>query len=260
MLKKDALLNFIERLNTYQIVLKQPFLTLYPDWFSEVFINLENEIHENMSFAQINKEDYLNYVKRRISEKIPFENNEETIEKWKETYNLEDLIFPYLDNQEIKIRIASSLDAEYLNQKEKQHCKEVQIDFYCHYAMIKKYEMIHFIDDLLKKDNNKTYKNQVWFKVGVKLASGKMSKYYTIDSKGIMCLKSSYTAPLVAIELGDKKYEKDVLGTLQNYGPENKNANKNIFNSRDKMMKIIEHCNENNIPVIPYFKDRLPAE
>lgn len=119
-----------------------------------------------------------------------------------------------------------------------------------------------------KEQKEDAYKDEVWFKVGVLLASGKMHKYYTIDSKGIMHLKDSYTAPRVAEEIEDKKgdvekvkkYDKVVLATLKNYGPENTNANKNIFNSRDKMAKIIEHCKENGIPVIPHFKDRLPPE
>lgn len=111
-----------------------------------------------------------------------------------------------------------------------------------------------------KAQKEDAYKDDYWFKVGFKLASGQMAKYYTIDSNGIMHLKNSYTAPIVAEELGDKNWQKDVLATLKNYGPENTNAHKNIFNSRDKMTKIIEHCKENGIPVIPHFKDRLPPE
>ncbi|MCF7559426.1 hypothetical protein L3X39_02165 [Sabulilitoribacter multivorans] len=111
-----------------------------------------------------------------------------------------------------------------------------------------------------KAQKEDTYKDEVWFKVGVLLASGKMVKYYTISSDGIMLLKNSYTAPIVAEELGDKKYEKVVLATLRNYSLKNTNASKNIFNSRDKMTKIIEHCKEKGISVISNFTDRLPSE
>ncbi|TBN03216.1 hypothetical protein EYD45_09375 [Hyunsoonleella flava] len=125
-------------------------------------------------------------------------------------------------------------------------------------------KIIAFIIEKQKKtkllEEKKTYEDEVWFKVGVKLASGEMDKYYTIDSKGIMQLKNSYTAPRVAEELGDKKWQKDVLATLKNYSTESTNAHKNIFNSRDKMMKIINHCKEKGIPVIPHFTDRLPPE
>ena len=79
MLKKDALLNFIERLNVYQIVYQQPFLTLYPEWFKEVSIDLENEIHENLLITNIQKESYLSYIKKRILEDIPFERQDETL-------------------------------------------------------------------------------------------------------------------------------------------------------------------------------------
>jgi hypothetical protein len=111
-----------------------------------------------------------------------------------------------------------------------------------------------------KAQKEDAYKDDYWFKVGFKLASGQMAKYYTIDSNGIMHLKNSYTAPIVAEELGDKNWQKDVLATLNNYSPENKNAHKNIFNSRDKMLKIIAHCKENGISIIPHFTDRLPPE
>lgn len=238
MLKKDALLNFIERLNVYQIVYQQPFLTLYPEWFKEVSIDLENEIHENLLIANIQKESYLNYVKRRISSEIPFENNEETLEKWKETYNLEDLIFPYLDNQEIKIRIASSLDAEYLNQKEKQRCKEMQIDFYCHYAMLKKHEMIHFIDDLLKTDSNKSYKNQVWFKVGLLFAKGKVQKLYHKYKSESGHFKK------ITLELGFKESDRPYFSETINNSTDNP---KNIYRDLNKMKKIHNHCEKNEI-------------
>jgi integrase len=65
MLKKSALLNFIERLNAYKLVYQQPFLMLYPDWFTEVSINLENEMHENLLIANIQKESYLSRYKKQ---------------------------------------------------------------------------------------------------------------------------------------------------------------------------------------------------
>jgi hypothetical protein len=138
MLKKSALLNFIERLNAYKLVYQQPFLMLYPDWFTEVSINLENEMHENLLIANIQKESYLRYIKKRILEDIPFESHTKIIDKWVETYGLEGLKFPYLDYKDIKILIASSLDGDYLNQKEKHLYKEIQVDFYCHAAIIEK--------------------------------------------------------------------------------------------------------------------------
>lgn len=104
------------------------------------------------------------------------------------------------------------------------------------------------------------YKEEVWFKIGILLASGKMNKYYTINSKGKSNINSSYSAPIIAEELGDKKYHKDILATLNDYPEDNSNANKNIYNSRDKMLKIKSHLEEQGIALIPYFTERIPAE
>ena len=91
-------------------------------------------------------------------------------------------------------------------------------------------------------------------------ASGKMEKYYTINEKGRTTLKHDYSAPSVAIKLGDIRYKKYVSATINNYNVKSSNSDKNIFNSRDKMLKIISHCNEKEIPVTTYFTERLPSE
>ncbi len=40
----------------------------------------------------------------------------------------------------------------------------------------------------------------------------------------------------------------------------NDNSNKNIYNSRDKMNKIITHCKDNSIEIEPDFIKRLPSD
>lgn len=125
-------------------------------------------------------------------------------------------------------------------------------------------EVKYFASTALKpqlqtKSDQAKYKNEVWFKVGLLFASGKMENYYTEVTGGII-FKKGYTAPKVAKSLGNINYNKFILASVNNYLPNNPNGNKNIFNSKDKMDKIIKHCGENNIPVIPYFTERLPSE
>ena len=104
------------------------------------------------------------------------------------------------------------------------------------------------------------YKDKIWFKVGLLFANGTMKKYYKLNDKGIMSFEDNYTAPKVALELGNTNYNKLILAAINDYPPTSNNANKNIFNSRDKMEKIISYCEKHNIEVIPYFIKRMPPE
>lgn len=101
------------------------------------------------------------------------------------------------------------------------------------------------------------FKNKILFKVGLLFADGSMEKYYNHNKTGI---KEGYSASKIAEELGDKSYNKFILASMNNYPPSNSNANKNIFNSLDKMRKIMTHCNELQIEVIEDFTKRLPLE
>jgi hypothetical protein len=100
---------------------------------------------------------------------------------------------------------------------------------------------------------NKDYKKRVWFKVGLLFATGKMEKYY--DEKKLSIHKN-YSAPRIASELGNDGYSKYILATINGY----KIGNKNIYNSFDKMQKIIKHCEGEKIKVIKSFYNRLPSE
>ncbi|EMY3559595.1 hypothetical protein AAIP53_002189 [Flavobacterium psychrophilum] len=104
------------------------------------------------------------------------------------------------------------------------------------------------------------YKTQNLFKVGLFFATGEMNKYFTIKNNNEMDSKNGLVSLKIANELGNPSFEKWILASKNNYPPKNPNGNKNIFNNLDMMTKIIEHCETNNIPVDPYFKNRLPKE
>lgn len=101
------------------------------------------------------------------------------------------------------------------------------------------------------------YKSTFWFKVGLLFAKGELNKYYNSNKTGF---KNRYSAPKVAKEIGLEDAEKNILATINNYPLDNVNADKNIYNSKDKMDKIIKHCNENQITIDDYFLSRLPVE
>lgn len=215
---------------------------------------------------------YLNHIKDKLTLQVSEFNDENLITLLK-SYGIEVDNLDYNKNTKLKELLNTSFKS-ISGEVNLIKFKDLNREYYVYLLNIERNILLNYVNTLIKEitpkeqSSDEAYKKEVWFKVGVLLASGKMHKYYTIDSKGIMRLKDSYTAPRVAEEIEDKKgdvekvkkYDKVVLATLKNYGPENTNANKNIFNSRDKMAKIIEHCKENGIPVIPHFKDRLPPE
>jgi hypothetical protein len=116
---------------------------------------------------------------------------------------------------------------------------------------------IGYNNETIKKVRVTKYKSSLWFKVGLLFARGELNKYYNQNKTGF---KSGYSAPKVAAELGNDKYDKNILATVNNYPKENSNAVKNIYNSKDKMDKIINHCNDNNTVIDEYFLSRLPLE
>ena len=109
----------------------------------------------------------------------------------------------------------------------------------------------------IKKVGDTKYKSTIWFKVGLLFAKGELNKYYNKNKKGF---KVGFSALKVAEELGNETYEKNILATVNNYPKDNSNAAKNIYNSKDKMDKIIKHCKDNNIIIDEYFFSRLPIE
>jgi hypothetical protein len=103
---------------------------------------------------------------------------------------------------------------------------------------------------------NEIYKTQNLFKVGLLFATGKMNKYFTVTNQNKTVMNEGFSAPKIAIEVGDIKYEKWILATIKNYN-NTESGNKNIFNSPEMMIKIIEHCKSEKLIIDPYFTSRL---
>jgi hypothetical protein len=94
----------------------------------------------------------------------------------------------------------------------------------------------------------KDYQTEIWFRVGVLFANGEMDK-----------LKKQFNSngTQIAKHLGNKSYKGYINDTI---GNTNKKSNKNILNYPGKLLKIYNHCIENNIPMIDSFKARIQPE
>lgn len=260
MIQKQHLLNFIERLNTHQIIRTHSFFSLYNEWFFEVTHALKDEILENLSLTTTDKKDYLKYVMMQISEKIVYQNNSKLLDKWIKKFKLYNFKFPFVDDGVAQCLLDADIKDSSLDYNYRKDCTNMQFDFYCHAAMIEKYKMIAFINDLASTGRKKHYTDEAWFKFGVQLASGNLSKYYDINSSNTFIIKEGFSARKIAEELGLQKSNNIISGTLNNYSKELENSNRNIFNNRSKISTITEYCAENNISIVPEFLNRIPPE
>ena len=96
----------------------------------------------------------------------------------------------------------------------------------------------------VKKDN---YKNKIWFKVGLEFAKGAAQKLYSLnkDKKGHF--------KIITDELGfkptDRPYFSETIGN-------HTDRSQNIYNDFNKMHKIFQHCQDNNISVVEDFTNQ----
>ena len=234
--------------------------------YSETIIGrhdyLKMEISENLlTLKGTDKLLYLNFV----SEKLKFETfgyNEKNLIDLLKEYDVNGKNLDFNKNKEIKELLHTSF--KLISGNEKLAKLKNLNNEYCHYLLnIERTKIINHINNLIEGLDHKQDpaakedkdKDKVWFPVGILFASGKMAKYYKIRENGKLYFNPDYSSPKVAEELGKSEYDKHILAIIQDY-----KGNKNIFNYRSRMLKIISHCNEHDIPVIPYFLERLPPE
>ena len=122
--------------------------------------------------------------------------------------------------------------------------KKKRIEYYKNFLISK------LSDTTSQQKNKEAYKNELWFKVGLKFATGEIKEdalYYK-------------SAPEIAKSLNlPKGSEKHILGTINNYQNPHSKV-KNIYAYRNRMQNIIDHCQENNISIDPNFMNRIPTE
>lgn len=120
------------------------------------------------------------------------------------------------------------------------------------------YSEIQILKDL-KKDNErepqkteitipiaKDYKNTIWFKTGIKLATGEAFKLYSKYKLD----KGHFTK--ICLELGFKKTDRPYFSDTIN----NNTSDKNTFLSNDKLQKLHKHLTENNLPIGAEFLEK----
>lgn len=263
MIQKKSLLNYIERLNSYQIVRSLSFFSLYDEWFLEVTKALEEEISENLLLTTTDKERYLKHVKEKITDDIVYQKDIDLLHKWIKKYELDELKFPFIENEEVQQLLDTDLKEPILDYKRRKLCTDIQMDFYCHAAVVEKYKMIDFIDKLLgleignqqsvvpedtrKDDANK---NTTWFKVGLCFAKGEAQILYDKYKLERGHFKK------ITLELGFKKTDRPHFSETINNST---NHPKNLYRDFYKMKTIHDYCKKNEILICEDFNNNFNA-
>lgn len=236
------------------------FLDYYPQLFNQLQSDLQNEIKENLINTNIDKTIYLDHVKSEVQKHLPYKNSKDFISKWVDTFKAEAFDFPYIQIKEINKLLAYTLP-----NKDKDDIgfiklsTDIKIDFFCHAAMIEKYKVLDFIDNLTS-NSIKSYEEEDWFKFGVELAAGNLRKHYDVNNNSIFVLNSESSARSIAKELGMISINNTISGTFNNYSKEGSNSHRNIFNDHYKISRIKEHCDKNGIRIVTEFLNRIPKE
>jgi len=271
--KRTAITDFTMELNAGYLLDNSSFLDLYYWHYFDISAALKKEIIENLnSLSPARFNAYIKYVKNEIHEVHGYYDPDECIiEEWIEKFDLKEGDFPFYDNKKVT-RILSVTKKDYDSESKKtgEDIRLMQLKFHWYAAHLEYLKMKKFIDELLetevikqqsevpgKKKNDYAFKEYIWFKNGLLFAEGKMNKYYNSTKTSFA---DGYSAPKVAKEIGYENHEKFILATIKNYSKDNSNADKNIYNSKDKMEKVIKHCKDNNFGIDEYFLSKLPIE
>jgi hypothetical protein len=142
--------NFIEKFNNQGIISQSIFTELYDGYIIPASSQLQNEINENMLTLPISDRDiYLKYVRKRIKDEIIDSCDKSNIDKWIQHFELDLNEFPFVDNDEIKIKLSTWHKQPSLDFELKKYFLELQKDFFLHSFYLESIRIIELIDSFL---------------------------------------------------------------------------------------------------------------
>ncbi len=125
--------------------------------------------------------------------------------------------------------IFEPLFIKYTKQREKELLDEIELNDLSEATAIE------------KNRSTKDYKKYIWFKTGVKLATGEAYDLYEKYKSD----KGHYTK--ICLELGFKKTDRTYFSTT--IADTSKQSDKNTFANKDKVQKLHSYLIENNLPI-----------
>ncbi|AEW85364.1 hypothetical protein FCOL_02595 [Flavobacterium columnare ATCC 49512] len=152
---KDEYLNaFCKEISNERDIYQSTFIQCYDFGIRNFTEKLKSEINENILILPSEKiSHYIDFVEDKIKETPYFSVPSNSLNKWIDKYNLQDLEFPYLGNKELKQLISMSINFHHLTEEDRELMEDIQIDFYCYAAMIEANKMIDFLQTKKSKSS-----------------------------------------------------------------------------------------------------------
>lgn len=157
--KEEYLEAFCKEISNERDIYKSTFIQCYDFGIKSFTEFLKNEITENLLVLPSEKiKPYLNYVGDKIK-KIPyFGTDKAVIDKWITKYNIVDIEFPFLENDDVNKLITNYINNHLWNDKERALMEEIQLDFFYYASMKEANDIISFMDKL---SINETKSNRI---------------------------------------------------------------------------------------------------
>ncbi|WP_439152261.1 hypothetical protein [Winogradskyella sp.] len=153
---KDEYLNvFCKEINVDERVIKNTsFMQAYDYGITHYRPYLESEITENLLLLDKDKkEDYLEYIKDKVSKTIFADIPEDFIDRWITQYEVDINEFPKFSNKELDQLLSMCYTGYYQEPKTQDLIEDIQIDFYCYACMLEVKKITEFIESKSEKSN-----------------------------------------------------------------------------------------------------------
>jgi hypothetical protein len=156
---------FLVEINNINDLYKYTFIQCYDFGIKRFTDSLITEIKENILLLPQEKiKIYLEYVKDKIESSPNFSEKEISLDKWIVKYNIEDLNFPYLENDEVNNLITKSITYYLWDEKDRSLMESIQLDFFYYAIRIESNKVIDYLNNITstkieKKGNTKQPNN-----------------------------------------------------------------------------------------------------
>lgn len=125
-----------------------------------------------------------------------------------------------------------------------------------HLEIAKEFEKI--LDSIKIETSTETKKStgkNIMFLLGVRLATGDLDNYYTVNDNKETQTKNGFSIPKIADELGHPEWNKFILATL-NFYKKGQNTGKNIWINKNTMEQVYKHCKDKKIKMTDFFIEK----
>lgn len=136
---------FIKNYNNESIITCSTFNELYSAFILKSSYDLKTEIREQMLLFPDLKENYLDYLFKRITSETKNDPDISILEKWINDYQLQDLEFPFTVNSQINEFLDSSMEFPNPKLKEPYLIETISKYFYKYSFYLEKMSVLEFI-------------------------------------------------------------------------------------------------------------------